>query len=305
MKSPLTYVVLLFPFLGYAQNSSITKDISAIVFLDSFVVTATKQGFDVNDFIDIVQQDESLFRAFHNIRFTTHVADNKIEIFNKKHQVKMANHHRIQQFVEDNCRTMIYLSEDIKGKYFKNKKKRKHRYYTTRMHEQVFLTKGKICSEPKKPSIQTSNLKGIQKHINELKKLIFQPGKEVEIPFIGRKTAIFKEDMLKYYNFSIASKKFKNNQECYVFTTIAKPNYRSGRTMIKYLETYFDKEDFQVLARNYHLKYNGLFEVDVKMKVQLTKLADKYLPASVSYDGFWKIPTQKREDVEFLIDFEY
>ena len=305
MKIILNSIILLFPIFSFAQNPSITKDISAVVFLDSFVVTATKQGFEVSDFIDIVQQDESLFRAFNNLRFAPHIADNKVKIFNKKQQLKVVNHHIVQQFVENNCRTMTYLSEDIKGKYFKNKKKRKHRYYTTRMHEKIFHVKGKVCGEPENPRIQESNLKGIQKHINELKKLIFQPGKEVDIPFIGGKTAIFKEDMLKYYDFSITSKKFKNEQDCYVFTAIAKSEYRSGKTIIKYLETYFDKTNFQVLARNYHLKYNSLFEVDVKMNVQLTQLGNKYLPALVKYDGVWKIPTQKREAVEFSINFKY
>ena len=168
--------------LSFAQNPSITSDISAIVFLDSFVVTASKQGFSVEDFIDIVQQDESFFRAFHNLRFTPHVADNRVTIFGKKQQIKAANHHQTQQFVTNNCRTMTYLSEDIQGKYFK--KKRKHRYYTAQMHEQIFLTKGKVCGEPTNPSISSNNLSGIQKHINELKKLIFQPGKEVDVPFI-------------------------------------------------------------------------------------------------------------------------
>jgi len=305
MKNTLFLFFFLFPILSFTQSPSITQDISAIVFLDSFVVTATKKGFDVDDFIDIVQQDESFFRAFHNLRFTPHIATNTVEVYDKKQQIKAANYHQTQQFVTDNCRTMTYLSENIQGKYFKNKKKRKHRYYTARMHEQVFLTKGKICGEPATPTISSSNLSGIQKHINELKKLIFQPGKEVDMPFIGGKTAIFKEDMLKYYDFSITSKVYKNKQDCYVFKAIAKPSYRNGKTIIKYLETYFDKNDFQVLARNYHMKYSGLFEFDVKMKVELTQLGDKYLPSLVAYDGDWKIPTQKREDVEFSIDFEY
>ncbi len=305
MKNIIILIISLLPVAILAQNPSITQDISAIVFLDSFVVTASKKGFDVNDFIDIVQQDESFFQAFHNLRFTPHIADNKVEIFDKKQQVKAANYHKTQQIMEANCRTMDYLSEDIKGKYFKNKKKRKHRYYTARLHEQVFLTKGKICGEPANPTISSDNLSGIQKHINELKKLIFQPGKEVDVPFIGGKTAIFKENMLKYYDFSIALKSYKNQQSCYVFKAIAKPTYRSNKTIIKYLETYFDKNDFQVLARNYHLKYNGLFDFDVKMKVELTQLGDKYLPALVAYDGRWKIPMQKREIVEFIIDFTY
>ncbi|MFK7982241.1 MAG: hypothetical protein AB8G86_19830 [Saprospiraceae bacterium] len=303
MKSTLIIIFSSFYLLSFAQNSNITSDISAIVFLDSFVVTATKQGFSIDDFIDIVQKDESFFRAFHNLRFTPHLADNKVTIFNKKQQIKAANHHQTQQFVEGNCRSMTYLSENIQGKYFK--KKRKHRYYTAQMHEQIFLTKGKICGAPSNPSISANNLNGIQKHINELKKLIFQPGKEVDVPFIGGKTAIFKEDMLKYYNFSIISKAYKNRPDCFVFRAVAKPSYRSGKTIIKYLETYFDKNDFQVLARNYHLKYSGLFDFDVKMKVELTQLGDKYLPALVTYDGNWKIPTQRREIVDFSIGFDY
>ncbi len=305
MKNILILFLSLLCNANFAQRSPLTQDISAIVFLDSFVVTATKKGFDVNDFIDIVQQDESFFRAFHHLRFTPHSSHNQIEIFDRKHRVKASNYQETQQFVKDNCRTMRFLSEEIKGKYFKNKQKRKHKYYTTRMQEEVFLTKGKVCGEPANPIIISDNLSGIQKHINELKKLIFQPGKEVEIPLIGGKTAIFKEDMLKYYNFYIRSKTYKNGQDCYVFRVIANPTYRSGKTIIKYLETYFDKNSFQVLARNYHLKYNGLVDFDVKMKVTLTKLGDKYLPALVEYDGDWKIPTQKREMVSFKIDFDY
>ena len=269
------------------------------------MVTASRKGFEVADFIDIVQQDESFFRAFHNLRFAPHIAKNNVEIFNKKQKVKAANYHQTQQLMEDNCRTMNYLSEVIKGKYLKKKKKRKHRYYTARMHEQIFHTKGKICGEPANPSITSANLSGIQKHINELKKLIFQPGKEVDIPFIGGKTAIFKEDMLKYYDFYISSKSYKNEKDCFVFRAVTKPAYRSGKTIIKYLETYFDKTDFQVLARNYHLKYSGLFDLDVKIKVELTQLDDKYLPTLVEYNGNWKIPTQRREIVKFSIDFDY
>lgn len=305
MKSIKILIISLLPFQNFAQTPSITQDISAIVFLDSFVVTASKKGFEVADFIDIVQQDESFFRAFHNLRFAPHIAKNRVEIFNKKQKVKAANYHQTQQFMEGNCRTMDYLSEEIKGKYFKNKQKRKHRYYTARMHEQVFLTKGKICGEPANPSIASTNLSGIQKHINELKKLIFQPGKEVDVPFVGGKTAIFKEDMLKYYDFYISSKFYKEDTDCFVFRAVAKPEYRSSKTIIKYLETYFDKTDFQVLARNYHLKYSSLFDFDVKMRVELTQLDNKYLPALVEYNGNWKIPTQRREQVKFSIDFDY
>jgi len=303
----ITYSILFFLFAKtvFTQTPDLSRDISAIVFLDSFVVTASKKGFDTEDFIDIVQKDESFFRAFHNLRFIDHVADNQVEVFNKKGEIKAANYHQTKQMMEGKCRTMEYISEEIKGKYFKNKAKRKHRYYTTRLHDQVFLTHGKICGEPENPQISSENLSGIQKHINELKKLIFQPGKEVEVPFIGGKTAIFKEKMLKYYDFYILSKPFKDQQDCYVFRAVAKQKYNSSKTIIKYLETYFDKTTFQVLARNYHLKYDSLFDFNVKMKVELTKKGDKYYPAYIDYSGNWKIPAKKRELVDFSIDFQY
>ncbi|MEM6320390.1 MAG: hypothetical protein AAF960_22160 [Bacteroidota bacterium] len=306
MKILVLIIFLIFHSTLYSQiPSDVSLDISAVVFLDSFVVTASKKGFDVADFIEIVQKDESFFRAFHNLRFQPHFANNTVEIFDKKRTVKAANYHRVEQQMEGNCRTMRYLSEEIKGNFYKRKKQRKHRYYTAKMHEQVFLTKGKVCGEPENPTISNDNLSGIQKHINELKKLIFQPGREVDVPFIGGKTAIFKQKMLRYYNFSIQQKTYSDSRDCYVFRAAVKPNYRPNKTIIKYLETYFDKETFQVVARNYHLKYDGLFDFDVKMKVNLTQVDEKYLPQSVFYDGQWKIPAKKREVVQFKIDFEY
>lgn len=305
MEIILIVLILCFQQAMYGQSPNVTKDISAVVFLDSFVVTATKRGFNVEDFIDIVQQDESFYNAFHNLRFQPHIADNQVEILSRKQTVKAANYHTIEQFMEGNCRTMKYLKEDIKGKFFKKKKIRKHKYYTARMHEQVFLTKGKVCGKPNNPSITQNNLSGIEKHVNELKKLIFQPGKEVDVPFIGGKTAIFEEKMIKYYDFYISSKIYAEDKECYVFRAVVKPETATNKTIIKYLETYFDKEDFQVLARNYHLKYDSLFDFDVKMKVALTQFDGKYLPEKIDYQGNWKIPTQTRERVNFLIDFKY
>ncbi|MEM1123059.1 MAG: hypothetical protein AAGJ18_21635, partial [Bacteroidota bacterium] len=228
---------------------------------------------------------------------------NEIIIYDRKGAIKASNKHRTKQIVANNCRTMQYLSEEIQGKFYKNKIKRKHRYYTARMHDQVFLTHGEVCGEPENPTISSDNLNGIQKHINELKKLIFQPGKEVDVPFIGGKTAIFKEKMLKYYDFYILSETLENGKDCYVFRAVTKPNFAPNKTIIKYLETYFEKSTFQVMARNYHLKYSSLFDFDVKMKVLLTQKDDKYLPELVNYSGNWKIPTQKRERVDFTINF--
>ena len=122
MKYTLLFFFLSLHYYSFSQSPDVTRDISAVVFLDSFVVSAKKQGFNVADFIDIVQEDESLFRAFHNLRFQPHTADNQIEILNRKQEVKASNYHRIEQIMQENCRTMKYLEEEIKGKFYKKKK---------------------------------------------------------------------------------------------------------------------------------------------------------------------------------------
>jgi len=302
MKYFLLTVIVLFSNLLAAQDKNLSKDIAAIVFLDSFVVTASQQGFNVADFIDIVQKDESFFLAFHNLRLHDYYSDNEIAIYGKKKAVKAAYKNRIHQKVVDRCRTMDILEETITGNFFKNKRQRTHRYYTARMHESVFFTKGKICETRDRPEVSEQKLSGLSKHINELKKLIFQPGREVDVPLIGGKTAIFKEDMLKFYNFSIASDNYQDTTACYIFKAIAKPKYRKGKTIIKYLETFFDATTFQVLGRNYHLQYDGVVRFDVKMKVELKQVEVGYIPNFIEYNGVWKVPFKKEERVLFVID---
>ena len=147
------------------------------------------------------------------------------------------------------------------------------------------------------------------KYVAQLKKLIFQPGEKVDVPIIGRKTAIFDEKLAQYYDYTIGSKTFAETTECYVFEAAVKPEYldrKEGKTVVKSLETFFEKKTFQVVGRNYRVAYYGaLFDFDVTMNVELTKVDGQYLPKYIAYDGFWKIPTQKREQAKFTIKMTY
>ncbi len=134
MKIAKIFLTLLFPYFLFGQKD-LSKDISAVVFLDSFVVTATKRGFDIVDFIDIVQKDASFFQAFQNLRSLEYHSTNDIQLFNTKGKIKALYHNKIKQNVMNNCRTMDLLEEEIRGNFFKRRKKRKHRYYTARMHD--------------------------------------------------------------------------------------------------------------------------------------------------------------------------
>lgn len=279
-------------------------DFGGIIYLDSLVVTASKTGFNVSDFIQQVREDKSFFEAFDNIRGLSYQSDNEISMFDKKGKRKAYYFAQIQQYSDGKCRKMNYLKEEIKGNYFK--RKRKHKYYTGRMHSTLFLTDGIVCE----PSIAEKNAikrKGIQKHIHELEKLIFQPGSEAKVPLIGKKTAIFSERMQKYYDFSIESGTYKSTIDCYIFSVKVKPEYldkKKDKTVIKSLRTYFSKSDLQIVARDYYLFYYGsLFDFDVSMKVKLKKYQNLYVPESISYDGFWDIPARKPEKSKFMLTF--
>lgn len=271
--------------------------LAAIISLDSFTVTATRAGFDVEDFIEIVREDESFYEAFKNLRFLSYDSENDIQLFDKKSKLVAQYTATTHQAAANNCREVFVETETVKGNYFK--RKRKLRYYTAKLYDRLFFSDGLECE-----SATADVSRGMEKHVDQLKRLIFQPGEPVNVPIVGKKTAIFEEDLIELYDFSIQSKSYKNQIDCYVFTARVKPAVKEDKTIIKYLETYFDKTSFQVIARNYQLKYFGAaFDFDVKMDIKLRKLGQQYVPEYLSYDGFWNIPTQKPETATFSTTF--
>ena len=298
MKFTFLGCLLLLTSFSFAQTD--TMDFSLYRFdLDSIVVSATRSGFSVEDFVDMVRKDDSFHDAFHNIRTLSYSSEYDIKMYNRKKREKAAYHSNSQQYSDGDCRTMKNLNEFSSGNFYKRKKD--HRYYTSKMYDRIFFTHGKVCESEEEES---DNPRGMEKHVAELKKLIFSPGQQADVPMIGKKTAIFDEKMAPLYNMSITSKKYKSSIDCYVFTAIVKPEVREGKTVIKFLETYFDKTNFQVIARNYHLRYSGtLFDFDVKMDIKLRKLGNKYLPELIEYDGNWDVPAKRRETSKFSIRF--
>ena len=296
LKRFLFWTCLLSTVFTYGQ----TDDFGGVIFMDSVVITASKKGFDVNDFMAMVQADESFYQAFRNLRHLTYEFDNDIQLYDKKGKIKAAYKSRAIQTSNGDCRTMKIRDEQVKGNYYKRKKK--FRYYTAKLYDRLFFTYGKIC-ESKRKNSTSQKLKGSAKHVAELKKLIFSPGQPADVPLIGKKTAIFKKEMQKYYNYSITSAAYEGNLDCYVFTARVKDEYQSkkkGKTVIKFLETFFEKNTLQVVARNYRLNYkSALFDFDVSMNIKLSKIRGLYIPKFIRYEGFWDIPLRKRETAVF------
>ncbi len=308
--SKILYCILICYFSGICTQKILAQeegqyemDFGGLIYLDSIVVKASKAGFDVGDFITMVREDESFYRAFRNLRFAQYVSDFDIKMLDKKAKEKARYKSKIKQHVEDDCRTMDILYEEVDGNFYKRKKK--YRYYTAKMFDQLFYTHGRVC-ETREAPLEEGDSKGIRKHIVELKKLIFSPGSKADVPLIGKKTAIFSKEMAPYYDYKIESKKYKNTTDCYVFKATVKPEFlaKKNETVIKNLETYFNKENFQIVARNYNLQYASMvYDFDVAMKIELLKKGEEYLPQFIYYNGNWDVPMKKREIAEFSISF--
>ena len=300
------YLFLLF-FLGSVVQVSAQVEVEGfggVINLDSITVTASRAGFDVADFVELVRKDKSFYQAFTNLRHHSYEFSNHIDILNKNKEVTASYDSQARQNSDGDCRSMEEWDQVVKGKFFKNAKKRKHKYYTAKLYDRLFFTKDTVCE-----SVRIYEGDGDLRqegHIDKLKQLVFSPGEKINVPIIGKKMEIFEPEMAKYYNYEINSVTYKNGQPAYVFSAKVKPNYldyKEDKTVIKSLQTYFDKENFQVLARDYRLQYSGvLFDFDVTMRIELKQVDGKYVPAFLSYDGDWKVAMKKRERVRFSME---
>ena len=277
-----------------------------IINLDSITVTASRAGFDVGDFVDLVRNDKSFYQAFTNLRHHSYEFTNHIEILEKNQEVTASYDSQARQTSDGDCRSMEEWDLTIEGKFFKNKKKRKHKYYTAKLYDRLFFTKDTVCE-----SVRIYEGDGDLRqegHIDKLKQLVFSPGEKINVPLIGKKMEIFEPRMAKFYDYEINSVTYKEDQPAYVFSAVIKPYYqehKKDKTVIKSLQTYFDKTSFQVLARDYRLQYSGaLFDFDVTMRIELKKVNEKYVPSFLSYDGDWKVAVKRRERVRFSMKVE-
>lgn len=295
------FLVFLTAFQLKAQSDTTDFDLAKVVYLDSFVVVATRSGFDVPDFIDMVKKDDSFLKAFHHLRKMNYISDTDIKMFSKKGKEKAGYKVKAIQTYENKCMSMTFPKEEASGNFYKNKRKRKHRYYTGQIFDDLFLVREKTCNQD---DIQQTGINAF--FISELYKLVFKPGTKASIPSLSSKTAIFSKKMSKYYDYAITSKKYKDTIDTYVFSVKVKPEYiNKDRVVITKLETYFDKSTFQVVARDYFLKNNTItYDFDVHMYIELIKVNDKYYPELVIYEGMWDVPFKKPEICELSTFFE-
>ncbi|SHM12779.1 hypothetical protein SAMN05444266_106454 [Chitinophaga jiangningensis] len=273
--------------------------------LDEVTVAAQKIGFDVNSFIKRVEDDTTFYRAFKNLRIVGFNGDNDIRIYDKKGQVQASLKSTTTQEMKGRCRSMKVEEEKVTGDFYD--RKGNYKYYTAELYANLFFTTGTVCVDENGNAPERSN-GSLAKHKAQLKQLIFNPGKPVRgVPVVGNKVAIFSSDVMRYYDFSIKSENYVNGIPCYVFTAKAKPGLSrldKAEIVIDELITWFNKDNFEIVGRKYALSYKTmLFDFNVQMNVQMTKVNDLLIPALVTYAGSWDVAFKKRETAAFIAKF--
>lgn len=299
----LLHVPLILP----AQDSSVTIE-NKVITLTGVVV---RNNLNVAGFIDRVQKDTSFYKAFKNLHILSYTALNDIRMMNKKGGVSATLQSKTKQSVSGGCRTMEVLNEIISGNIYDNNKN--WNYYTAELYAGLFFANGTVCHENnivKGEALSARGKSGIQKHKEQLKMLVFNPGSKIPgIPFIGDKIAIFEDDQSAYYDFVIDMDSYRG-QNCYVFTVKARDDLdKAGKDniVINKITTWFNSVTMEIVARNYDLSYDsGVYDFDVHMQVEMDKFGEYLVPTLIRYTGNWHVIFKKRENGIFtatLFDF--
>jgi hypothetical protein len=91
-----------------------------------------------------------------------------------------------------------------------------------------------------------------------------------------------------------------------VFTVKVKENLSNKdkeKALIRKVLSYFDKENFKVIYREYKFVYkNWLIDLDMDVIVNLDYVKNIHVPVKIQYNGFWKVLFFKKERADFNLD---
>lgn len=268
-------------------------EIAAYVLMDSIVV---KPGIDISYFIQLMQDDQSLYRSFKTLRTIPYTGHYTMQFSDPKGVAQASWIAKGIQDCKDQCCTHHLEKSWQLGNLLQNDGS--FNYYTALLFHQFFLKEETYCTE----GLQAISLDRIeeeeQAHVRYLKQLIFQPGVGLDIPLVGHQTDIFSKDHYTSYEFYFTEKEFKE-QAYYVFTA----DLKEGEDLpIQYLETWFTQDDLQITQRHFHiLTDHWVYQADVIMSIVLQKYQASYIPLKINYSGSWDIPGSKAENGNFQI----
>jgi hypothetical protein len=296
-------IVCLLFFSNKANAQLTTNKIYQGITFDDVMIKEVRKGFDVNLFIERVKNDTTFYKAFKTLRLHSFTMYNDIEIVDKNDAVKASYTSITKQQVQQNCRTMSVIKEKTTGDYFT--KKKALNYHTAQLYAHLFFTKGTVCGANN--IVGNAKQKGSAKYEEQLRLLIFNPGKRISgIPGIGDNVAIFEEPFRNKYEFKLSKQDYFGDS-CYVFNAIPKKEY-ADEVVINELKTWFRASDFAIIARDYSLSYKTFFyDFDVVMNVKLKNMGTNLVPYDIQYKGNWHVFSKPREKASFtsiFTDFE-
>lgn len=291
----LTFVIWCAVTCACAQKpvDSLVKVNENYIALSEIVVN---RHLDVAAFIEKVKTDTTFYKAFRNLHIVRFTALNDIRMLDKSGKIQASLYSKTVQNRSNSCRSMQVIEQKIDGDMFDAEGN--FNYYTPEMYASLFFTKDTICGETnivKGRDFSTSGLSGMAKHKEQLKRLFFNPGARISgLPFISGKTEIFDPGMADKYDMEIDYRDF-NNVPCYVFTVKVKEG-RESSVVIDEMVTWFNEKTFEIVARKYALAYDaGVYDFDVEMEAELTKVGELLVPSLLRYNGNWKAIFKKRE----------
>ena len=284
------------------------QEVAKVVTLAEVDISAISDSFDTQGFINIVNSDTTFYLAFKAMNFYPARYKGWLKVFKKGEKEKGVIERKALRHKENEMMWVTIEEEKVSGKV--KRKNGEFNYKTAETWNEVFFPEKKrfVALYSKKEFEKEKGQSAAEKHRLEIKQMVFNPGNEVEgVPLVGNKMGIFEPEMQRYYNFSVYPGKYRDSIDCWIFEAEVKPDYRKGKTVIKSLVTYFDKENYNVMKRVYIIEYYSIpldFNIEVEVENQYFK--GVLVPEKIKYNGFFNIPFMKKEMIEFeLYDFEY
>lgn len=301
MRSCILLLFLLTALQGMSQTPADSLENERLARMISLSEVVIRTDINVAKFIERVKNDSTFYKAFKNLRILGFTALNDIWIRDKKGQQKAALQSKTRQLRQNGCRSMEVISETTQGDFYD--RQHNYNYYTAELYASLFFTNGQVCNETNiigNSLISTKGKKGVEKHKEQLKLLMFNPGKRIPgIPLMSdRKLDIFDPGQAEYYDFTIDQEEYEG-RSCYIFSVTARADLKSGerdKIVIDKMVTWFDAKTMDVMKRNYSLSYNaGVYDFDVDIEVELTHFEELLVPKTLRYTGNWDVMFKKRE----------
>ena len=298
----MKYLVFIASFI-MVFNLQAEDTLMPMIFLEDVIISEENNGFSVEDFIGYVKSDTTFYMGFKYLRYYSHKYESELHIFNKKgNEIGMLK--KSGSYYSDGKKAWLVNDSIINmGRIFK--RNGDYRYYTLAAFDEVFFPKDTI-----KVSLRISDTPNNDdsQNMRDAKTVGFSIGTDdVEQSHLGlsKKLEVFDIDMQRYYDYIIGEKTYYD-RDCYTFTIRVKGDLSDRdkeKTLIRNIVSYFDKENFNVLYREYKFVYSNWFlDVDMDIIVNMDYFNGKHIPIEIKYKGFWNVLFFKPERVEFILN---